>query len=79
MASVPIVDQLPAPAGETSKTACWTPEPPVSAESEATTTAFPWTNCAVGAVIDPVGAVPSNVNVVAEKSSTFPAVSIARA
>ena len=54
----PIVDQLPAPVGETSNVACWTPEPP-SAESEATVTALPRTQAAAGAVIEPVGAVPS--------------------
>ena len=56
--SVPIADQLPAPVGETSNVACWTPEPP-SAESEATVTELPRTQAAAGAVIEPVGAVPS--------------------
>ena len=56
--AVPIVVQLPAPAGETSNAACWTPEPP-SAESEETATELPRTQATAGAVIEPVGAVPS--------------------
>ena len=75
---MPIDDQLPPPAGETSKAACWTPEPP-SAESEETATELPCTQAAPGAVTDPVGAVPSYVMVVVEKLWTFPAVSTARA
>ena len=63
VSATPIVDQVPAAAGETSKSASMTPESP-SAEFELTVTALPETAApAPGAVSEPVGSVASTTQV----------------
>ena len=63
VSATPIGAQLPAAAGETSKSAFRTPEPP-SAEFELTVTALPATAApAPGAVSEPVGRVASRTHV----------------
>ena len=63
MSATPIVVQVPAAAGETSKSAFGTPES-ASAEFELTVTALPATAApAPGAVSEPVGSVASTTHV----------------
>jgi hypothetical protein len=71
-----IVVQVPAPAGDRWNSADATPEPP-SAEFDVTETLAPLTLALeAGAVIDPVGAVESFVNVRTVALEVFPALSV---